>query len=60
MGLFMFKVTRNKKTIYIAQDFCSSLRRRNRRIAGYATISATQKTGKKTSKMGELFIARCA
>ena len=34
----------------LTQDFCSSSRRRNRRIAGYATVSTTQKTDKKTSQ----------
>ena len=36
-----------------------SSRRRNRRIASYATVSTTQKTGKKTSKVGGLFVASC-
>ena len=34
----------------LAQDFCSPSRRKNGRIAGYATVFATQKTGKKTSQ----------
>ena len=34
----------------LAQDFCSSLRRGNRRIDGYATVSTTQMTDKKTSQ----------
>ncbi len=41
------------------QDFCLSSRLRNRRIAGYATISITQKTDKKTRKMGGLLVASC-
>ena len=34
----------------LAQDFCSSSSRGNRRIAGYATVSTTQMTDKKTSQ----------
>ena len=34
----------------LTQDFSSSSRRRNRRIAGYTTVSTTQKTDKKTSQ----------
>jgi|GEM_PF-5416677 len=31
----------------------------NRRIVSYVTVVATQKTSKKTSKMGVLFVVRC-
>ena len=34
----------------LTPDFCSSSRRRNRRIASYATVSTTRKTDKKTSQ----------
>jgi hypothetical protein len=34
-------------------------RRNGGYIAGYATVVATQKTDKKTSKIGGLFIAIC-
>ncbi|MEE9346309.1 MAG: exosortase A, partial [Methylococcales bacterium] len=34
----------------LTQDFCSSSKRRNRRIASYATVSTTRKTDKKTSQ----------
>jgi nicotinate-nucleotide adenylyltransferase len=34
----------------LTQDFCLSSRRSNRRIASYATVATTQKTGKKTSQ----------
>ena len=44
---------------HIAQDFCLSSRRRNRHIAGYVTISTTQKKDKKTCKMGGVFVASC-
>ena len=37
----------------LRQDFCSSSRRRNGRIAGYATVSTTRKTDKKTSQEAE-------
>jgi polar amino acid transport system substrate-binding protein len=36
------------------QDFCSYSRRRNRRIAGYATVSTTLKTDKKTSQDSDI------
>jgi len=39
----------------MAQDFCSFSRRKNGRIASYATIFATQETGKKTSQLGMFF-----
>jgi hypothetical protein len=42
----------------LAQDFCSSSRRSNRRIAGYATVTTTKKTGKKTGQLFKLFRAR--
>ena len=38
----------------LAQDFCSSTRRGNRRIAGYATVSTTQMTNKKTSQEADI------
>ena len=38
----------------LAQDFCSSTRRGNRRIAGYATVSTTQMTDKKTSQEADI------
>ena len=38
----------------LTQDFCSSSRRRNRRIAGYATVFTTQKTDKKTSQEADI------
>ncbi len=38
----------------MAQDFCSSSRRRNGRIASYATVSTTQKTDKKTSQDSDI------
>jgi hypothetical protein len=36
------------------QGFCSYSRRRNRRIAGYATVSTTLKTDKKTSQDSDI------
>ncbi len=38
----------------LAQDFCSYSRRRNRRIARYATVSTTWKTDKKTSQDADI------
>ena len=38
----------------LTQDFCSSSRRGNRRIAGYATVSTTQMTDKKTSQEADI------
>ena len=38
----------------LTQDFCLYSRRRNRRIAGYATVSATLKTDKKTSQDSDI------
>ena len=38
----------------MAQFFCSYLRRRNSRIAGYVTIYATPKTDKKQVRMYNL------
>ena len=38
----------------LTQDFCSSSRRRNRRIASYATVSTTRKTDKKTSQNSDV------
>ncbi len=38
----------------LTQDFCSTSRRRNRRIASYATVSTTQKTDKKTSQDSDI------
>ncbi|TAN68703.1 MAG: hypothetical protein EPN17_08615, partial [Methylobacter sp.] len=63
-------IAKNKYT-QMAQDFCSSAttawmqeveqrmeqlpRRKNGRIASYATIFTTQQTGKKTSQVGIFF-----
>ncbi|OEU52982.1 MAG: hypothetical protein BA868_03750 [Desulfobacterales bacterium C00003106] len=41
----------------IAQDFGSYSRRIKGRISGYVTLDATQKTSRKTSKNGDLFIS---
>ncbi|MEE9344588.1 MAG: exosortase C-terminal domain/associated protein EpsI, partial [Methylococcales bacterium] len=38
----------------LTQDFCSSSKRRNRRIASYATVSTTRKTDKKTSQNSDV------
>ncbi len=38
----------------LRQDFCSYSRRRNGRIAGYATVFTTRKTDKKTSQDSEV------
>jgi hypothetical protein len=39
------------------RDFGSYSRRIKGRISGYATLDATQKTNRKTSKNGELFVS---
>ncbi len=52
-----FAVLRSEDLIIsesLAQDFCSSSRRRNGRIASYATVSTTQKTDKKTSQDSDI------
>ena len=41
----------------LAQDFCWSSRRGNRRIASYATVSTTQMTDKKTSQESDIIKA---
>ncbi|MFV9691128.1 MAG: hypothetical protein ACNY01_09215, partial [Desulfobacteria bacterium] len=41
----------------IAQDFGSYSRRIKGRISGYATLDTTQKTSRKTSKNGDLFVS---
>ena len=38
----------------MTQDFCSSSRRGNWRIAGYATVSTTQMTDKETSQEADI------
>ncbi|TAN68560.1 MAG: hypothetical protein EPN17_08895 [Methylobacter sp.] len=69
----VYKAIAKNKYTQMAQDFCSSAttawmqeveqgmeqlpRRKNGRIASYATIFATQETGKKTSQLG-IFFAR--
>ena len=50
--------TRTELVRQLAQDFCSSSRRVNRRIASYATVGTTKKTDKKTSELSKLFRAR--
>ncbi len=51
----MFKAVAKNKYTQMAQDFCSSARCKNGRIAGYATIFTTQRTDKKTSQVGIFF-----
>jgi hypothetical protein len=50
-----FKAIDKNKYAQMAQDFCSTARRNNGRIASYATIITTQQTGKKTSQLGIFF-----
>ncbi len=38
----------------LTQDFCLSSRRRNWRIASYATVSTTRKTDEKTSQDSDI------
>ncbi|TAN64995.1 MAG: hypothetical protein EPN17_17945 [Methylobacter sp.] len=53
-ALYNKAIAKNKCT-QMAQDFCSSARRKNGRIASYATIFTTQETDKKTSQVGMFF-----
>ncbi|VFN01388.1 MAG: hypothetical protein BECKG1743E_GA0114224_104055, partial [Candidatus Kentron sp. G] len=39
--------------------FCSASRRNDRRIVNYVTVIATQKLGKRQSKVGKLFPVGC-
>jgi hypothetical protein len=47
-----------KKLVHLGSGFFSSSRSINRRIVSYVTVSATQKTDKKTSQLSKLFLAR--